>query len=96
MKGERSRHTLFVLPPAVERVGKAWELIDSHAIVVCADYEQASLWADAAPPCRRAISSPALSIRHDSLGLPCAAQERTRTGHLSAHHSPAVNMFCNP
>ena len=54
MKGERSRHTLFVLPPAVERVGKAWELIDSHAVVVCADYEQASLWADAAPPEYRA------------------------------------------
>lgn len=54
MKGERSRHTLFVLPPAVERVGKAWELIDSRAVVVCADYEQAVLWADAAPPEYRA------------------------------------------
>ncbi|HKA59899.1 MAG TPA: DbpA RNA binding domain-containing protein [Gemmatimonadales bacterium] len=53
MKGERSRHTVFVVPPAVARVGKAWELIDSRAVVVCADYEQASLWADAAPPeCR--------------------------------------------
>lgn len=54
MKGERSRHTLFVLPPAVERVGTAWELIDSRAVVVCADYEQAVLWADAAPPEYRA------------------------------------------
>ena len=54
MKGERSRHTLVVLPPAVERVGKAWELIDSRAVVVCADYEQAGLWADAAPPEYRA------------------------------------------
>lgn len=26
-----------------------WELLDPHAIVVCADHEQATLWADAAP-----------------------------------------------
>jgi hypothetical protein len=45
---------MFVVPPAVERVGKAWELIDSRAVVVCADYEQARLWADAAPPEYRA------------------------------------------
>lgn len=54
MKGERSRHTVVVLPPAVERVGKAWELIDSHAVVICADHEQAVLWADTAPPEHRA------------------------------------------
>ena len=45
---------MFVVPPAVERVGKAWEFIDSRAVVVCADYEQAGLWADAAPPEYRA------------------------------------------
>ena len=54
MKGERSRHTVVVVPPAIERVGKAWEFIDSRAVVICADYEQAALWADAAPPEHRA------------------------------------------
>lgn len=49
MKSERSRHTVVVVPPAVERVGTAWELIDSRAVVICADHEQAALWADAAP-----------------------------------------------
>lgn len=44
------RHVVLVNPPAVERVGPAWELIEPDAIVVCADYEQASLWAEAAPP----------------------------------------------
>ncbi len=43
------RHVVLVLPPAVERAGKVWELMEPHAIVVCADYEQATLWADAAP-----------------------------------------------
>ncbi|PYO90499.1 MAG: hypothetical protein DMD66_02385 [Gemmatimonadetes bacterium] len=43
------RHVVLVLPPAVERAGNVWELMDPHAIVVCADYEQATLWADAAP-----------------------------------------------
>jgi DbpA-like RNA binding protein len=33
----------------VERADKVWELLDPHAIVVCADHEQATLWADAAP-----------------------------------------------
>jgi ATP-dependent RNA helicase DeaD len=33
----------------VERAGKVWELMDSHAIVVCADSEAAVRWADAAP-----------------------------------------------
>ncbi|HWC75342.1 MAG TPA: DbpA RNA binding domain-containing protein [Gemmatimonadales bacterium] len=54
VKGERSRHTVIVLPPAVERVGKSWELIDSRALVVCADSEQAAVWADTAPPEYRA------------------------------------------
>ncbi len=45
------RHVVLVTPPAVERAGKAWELIGgTHAIVVCADDEQAVLWAEAAPP----------------------------------------------
>ena len=43
------RHVVLVIPPAVDRAGKAWELMDAHAVIVCADYEQAALWADAAP-----------------------------------------------
>lgn len=43
------RHVVLVTPPAVERAGKAWELMDPHAVIVCADHEQAVLWADAAP-----------------------------------------------
>ena len=43
------RHVVLVIPPAVERAGKAWELMDARAVVVCADHEQAVLWADAAP-----------------------------------------------
>lgn len=48
------RHVVLVIPPAVERAGKVWELMDARAIVVCADHEQAALWADAAPPALRA------------------------------------------
>ena len=48
------RHVVLVTPPAVERAGKAWELMDARAIVVCADHEQAVLWADAAPATLRA------------------------------------------
>lgn len=48
------RHVVLVTPPAVERAGKAWELMDPHAVIVCADHEQAVLWADAAPPELRA------------------------------------------
>ena len=48
------RHVVLVIPPAVERAGKAWELMDARAIVVCADHEQAALWADAAPATLRA------------------------------------------
>ena len=54
MKAERSRHVVMVCPPAVERAEKVWELIDRAAVVVCADYEQATAWADAAPPDYRA------------------------------------------
>ena len=43
------RHVVLVTPPAVERAGKAWEMMDPRAVVVCADHEQAVLWADAAP-----------------------------------------------
>lgn len=74
MKGERSRHTVLVLPPAVERVGKAWEMIDSHAVVMCADYEQATLWADAAPPEYRAhavtgLARTAALLKEGRIGL---------------------------
>ena len=74
VKGERSRHTLFVVPPAVERVGKAWELIDSRAVVVCADFEQAGLWADAAPPEYRAhpvtgLTRTAVLLKEGRVGL---------------------------
>ena len=50
------RHVVLVIPPAVERAGKAWELMDARAIVVCADHEQAVLWADAAPAELRAYA----------------------------------------
>jgi len=43
------RHVVLVIPPAVERAGKAWELMGTRAVIVCADHEQAMLWADAAP-----------------------------------------------
>jgi len=43
------RHVVLVVPPAVERAGKAWELMDPRAVIVCADHEQAVLWADAGP-----------------------------------------------
>ena len=43
------RHVVLVTPPAVERAGKAWELMDSHAVIVCADSEEAVRWAHAAP-----------------------------------------------
>ena len=43
------RHVVLVTPPDVERAGKAWEMMDPRAVIVCADHEQAVLWADAAP-----------------------------------------------
>ena len=43
------RHVVLVIPPAVERAGKAWELMDPHAVVICADAEEAVRWADASP-----------------------------------------------
>ena len=48
------RHVVLVLPPAIERAERVWELIEGKAVIVCADYEQAVLWADAAPPELRA------------------------------------------
>ncbi|MDP3909962.1 MAG: DbpA RNA binding domain-containing protein [Gemmatimonadales bacterium] len=60
VKVERSRHTVLVMPPDVSRVAD-WDMLFpglapgvSKALVVCADHEQASLWADAAPPELRA------------------------------------------
>ena len=44
------RHVVVVTPPALERAGKAWELLGKNAVIVCADDEQAVLWAEAAPP----------------------------------------------
>ena len=44
------RHVVLVIPPAIERADKTWELFEGTTVVVCADYEQAVLWADAAPP----------------------------------------------
>ena len=32
------RHVVLVLPPAVDRAGKAWELMDPRAVIVCADH----------------------------------------------------------
>src|SRR5258706_10473872 len=47
--GARVRHVVLVIPPGVEREEKAWELMGTRAVIVCADHEQAMLWADAAP-----------------------------------------------
>ena len=43
------RHVVVVTPPAMEQAGKAWELMDPHSVIVCADHEHAMHWADAAP-----------------------------------------------
>lgn len=55
------RHVVLVTPPAVERAGRAWDLMDPRAVIVCADDEQAVLWADAAPPELRAHAVSGLS-----------------------------------
>lgn len=49
------RHVVLVTPPAVERADKVWEQVGrgAQAIIVCGDYEQATQWADAAPPALR-------------------------------------------
>lgn len=48
------RHVVLVTPPAMERAGKVWEFVNSRTVVICADHELATLWADAAPPELRA------------------------------------------
>ncbi len=48
------RHVVLVTPPAIGRAGKMWEFVDSRTVVICADHELATLWADAAPPEHRA------------------------------------------
>ena len=55
------RHVVLVVPPAVERAEKVWELIEGKGVIVCADYEQAVLWADAASPELRAHAVTGLS-----------------------------------
>ena len=47
-------HVVYVLPPAVERAAPVWESLTPQSLVICADYEQAMLWAEAAPPALRA------------------------------------------
>ena len=47
-------HVVHVLPPAIERAAPVWESLTPESLVICADYEQAVLWADAAPPELRA------------------------------------------
>jgi hypothetical protein len=47
-------HVVYVLPPAIERAAPIWESLTPQSLVICADYEQAVLWADAAPPPLRA------------------------------------------
>lgn len=59
MKVERSRHVVLVMPPDVRHAGRVWEIPGlapgvSPTVVICADYEQAALWAEAAPPEYRA------------------------------------------
>src|SRR6185295_15814499 len=49
-------------------------MIDSHAVVMCADYEQAALWADAAPPEYRAhavtgLARTAALLKEGRIGL---------------------------
>ncbi len=74
MKAERSRHVVLVSPPAVERMEKLWELIDRNAIVVCADHEQATHWADFAPAEYRAhavtgLTRTAALLKEGRIGL---------------------------
>ena len=79
------RHVVLVTPPAVERAGKAWELMDAHAVIVCADHEQAMLWADAAPAELRA---------HAVTGLARAAAllKEGRVGILAGSHADLARL----
>jgi len=74
VKAERSRHVVLVSPPALERMEKVWELIDRNAIVVCADHEQATHWADVAPAEYRAhavtgLTRTAALLKEGRIGL---------------------------
>jgi hypothetical protein len=55
------RPVVLVRPPAVERAGEVWKMLGQNAVIVCADYEQATQWADAAPPELRAHAVTGLS-----------------------------------
>ena len=50
MKVERSRHSVLVTPPAVERASAVWEFVGANTVIICADHEQACQWAELAPP----------------------------------------------
>jgi len=65
VKVERSRHTVLVAPPDVRHAGMVWDLLTPgqrpgvsppvpSVVIVTADHEQATLWADSAPPELRA------------------------------------------
>jgi hypothetical protein len=74
VKVERSRHVVLVMPPAIERIGNAWESIGANAVLVCADHEQASQWAEAAPAEYRAhavtgLSRTAALLKEGRIGL---------------------------
>ena len=74
MKVERSRHVVLVTPPAVDRAGKVWDLITPNTVVICADYEQATQWADSAPPEHRAhavtgLTRTAALVKEGRIGL---------------------------
>ena len=71
-------HVVYVLPPAVERAAPVWESLTPQSLVICADYEQARLWADAAPPALRAhavtgLTRTAALLKEGSLGLVAGA-----------------------
>ena len=83
------RHVVLVTPPAVERAGKAWELMDPRAVIVCADDEQAVLWADAAPAELRA---------HALTGLArtAALLKEGRVGVLAGAYSDLAALVARP
>ncbi|HYX82739.1 MAG TPA: hypothetical protein VE714_10130, partial [Gemmatimonadales bacterium] len=74
------RPVVLVMPPDVERAGKVWELVGTHTIIVCGDYEQAIQWADAAPPELRAHAV-------TSLGRTSALLNEGRVGLLTGAYS---------
>jgi hypothetical protein len=74
VKVERSRHVVLVTPPAVDRAGRVWELITPNTVVICADYEQATEWADSAPAEHRAravtgLTQTAALVKEGRVGL---------------------------